>query len=519
MAQATQTDFQPAAGEVIDKLPPQNLEAEQSILGALMIDKNAIHRVIDQLKPEDFYRKKHQIIFETCVDLYQQTEPIDILRVSARLDEKKQLETVGGRTFLTKLVNAVPTTAHLTSYTKIVSKKKMLRDLIGASHAIAALGYKEDEDIQSTLDQAEKMVFEVANQSHSHEFSHIKAGLEGAVERMHMLAEHKGDGLRGVPTGLIDLDNKLSGLQDSDLVIVAARPSVGKTSLALEIARYAGAYGKKSVGIFSLEMSSDQLIDRLIAAEAGVNLWKLRTGNLSDKGKNNDFERIQHAIGVLSEAPIYIDDEVSPNLMHMRATARRLQAQKGLDLLVIDYIQLMHGLGKNDSRVNEVSEISRGLKGLARELNIPVIALSQLSRAVEARAPQVPQLSDLRESGSIEQDADVVLFLYRQSRDKTVKNPEPNTAQILVEKHRNGPTGRVDVFFEESEASFKSLAKQEEPAGPESTGPTDTDVANIAPPPDMNMNPTSLPDAANSQGEFTPSDEKRGEEQPIEDMI
>ena len=439
-----------------NKLPPQNIEAEQSVLGSLLIDKDAIIKIADIISAEDFYRRAHEEIFQAVVDLYQKREPIDLLSLSSRLKEKKQLDEIGGLSYLTSLMNSVPTASHIVHYAKMVHQKRILRDLIGASHEISQLAW-EDKDIDELLDEAEKKIFSISQTSLIQEFQHIKPYLHEAFERIDRL--HKGDGAwRGIPTGFADLDNILAGLQKADLVILAARPSLGKTSLALDIARHAATNEKVAVGIFSLEMSKEQLVERLIASQAGVELWRLRTGKLSDEGADNDFVRISEALNRLSAAKLYIDDAASPNVLQIRTMARRLQAEKGLDLLIIDYLQLMQGSGRIENRTQEVSEISRSLKGLARELNIPIVALSQLSRSPETRTDQIPRLSDLRESGAIEQDADVVLFIYRE--DKVKKDTDKkNVAEIHIAKHRNGPTGKIELYFNEHYVSFKNLDK------------------------------------------------------------
>jgi len=443
--------------ELADKLPPQNIEAEESLLGCLMIDREAIYKVADLVKADDFYKEIHCDIYQAMLDIYEKREPIDILSVSGRLKEKKQLEKVGGRSYLTSLINSIPTATHVLNYAKIVRQKKVLRELIEASHEIGLLAYREEEDVDLLLVQAEKRVFSIGQRSLTQNFLSVKDALEETFERIDKLSKHKG-GLRGLPTGFRDLDNILAGFQESDLIVLAARPSLGKSSLAIDIARYVAIHEKKPVGIFSLEMSSDQIIDRLIASQANIDLWKLRTGRLSDKGEDNDFERIQQALDVLSKAPIYIDDVASSNILQMRAMARRLQAEKGLALLIVDYLQLMDPTNPNQSAVQQVTQNSRALKSLAKELNIPVLVLSQLSRAVEMRTPQIPRLSDLRESGAIEQDADVVLFIYREDkyrRDTTRKN----IADIIIAKHRNGPLGAVELYFDEQRVSFKNLQK------------------------------------------------------------
>src|SRR3989344_4352169 len=387
-----------------NQLPPQGHEGETSVLGALLIDKDAVIKIADIVTAKDFYRRTHEIIFESMMELYAKSEPIDILTVSSKLKEKKQFNDIGGMSYLTTLVNFVPTASKVVHYAKIVNQKRVLRDLISASGEISALAWEETGNIDEILDEAEKKIFGVSQTSLIQEFQHIKPHLTEAFERFDRL--HKGDDVwRGIPTGFLDLDKRLAGLQKADLIILAARPSLGKTSLALDIARHAAVNEKMAVGVFSLEMSKQQLIERLIAAEANVDLWRLRTGQLSDEGKDNDFDRIGQALNSLSSAPIYIDDAASPNVLQIRTMARRLQAEKGLDLLIIDYLQLMQGTGRIENRTQEVSEISRSLKNLARELNIPVMALSQLSRAPEARVDQGPKLSDLRESGAIAQAA------------------------------------------------------------------------------------------------------------------
>ena len=440
-----------------EQLPPQDIDAEQSVLGSLLIDKDAIIKIADIITAGNFYRKSHEIIFQAILDLYSKSEPIDLLTVSSRLKEKKQFKEIGGMSYLTTLMNFVPTASNVIHYAKIVSQKRVLRDLISASNEISSLAWEENKNIDEILDEAEKRIFSVSQTSLIQEFQHIKPHLAEAFERFDRL--HKGDDTwRGIPTGFIDLDKQLAGLQKADLIILAARPSLGKTSLALDIARHAAINEKVPVGVFSLEMSKQQLVERLIAAEANVDLWRLRTGQLSDEGEDNDFGKIGKALDRLSMAPIFIDDAASPNALQIRTMARRLQSEKGLGLLIIDYLQLMQGTGRIENRTQEVSEISRSLKNLARELNIPVVAVSQLSRAPEARTDQVPKLSDLRESGSIEQDADVVMFIYRE--DKVKKNTDrKNIAEIHISKHRNGPTGKIELYFNENYVSFKNLDK------------------------------------------------------------
>jgi len=445
------------AKAAIDKLPPQNIEAEKSLIGSLLLDKEAINKVADFLDYQDFYHRAHQIIYEQMVQLYEKREPIDLLSLSNRLEETGQLEVIGGVGYLTSLVNSVPTAAHVANYAKIVARKKVLRDLIDSAHEIINLGYQEDRDTEDLVDQAEQKLFSVSQRSVQQTFEPLHKSLADAFERLDAL--HKGDGgLRGIPSGFYDLDNITAGFQKSDFIVIGARPSLGKSTLALDIARNAAKEAGLPIGVFSLEMSKDQIIDRLIAAEAGISLWKLRTGRLSSSGDDNDFERIQAALDSLAQSKIFIEDASSPTVLQMRAMARRLQAEHGLGLLIIDYLQLIHSQGNYDNPVQQVSEITRNLKGLAKELNIPVIACSQLSRASEARPDQRPKLSDLRESGSIEQDADLVLFIYRE--DKVRKDSEKkNIAEIIVAKHRNGPTGEIELYFDEDRVSFRNLAR------------------------------------------------------------
>lgn len=445
-----------------EKLPPQNVEAERSLLGSLMLDKNAIIKVVDFLQPRDFYKEIHQEIYQAMQELFEKNEPVDLLSVSSRLKERGSLEAIGGHSYLTELINSVPTALHVFNYAKIVQKKRILRDLIQASYDIGLMGYNEEEDPEVLLDEAEKKIFGIAQKSLSQNFIPVKELLGEAFERIDRLS-HRESNLRGLPTGFADLDNILAGLQKSDLIILASRPSLGKSALAIDIARNVAVNYQEPVGIFSLEMSKDQVIDRLIAAQAEIDLWRLRTGRLYSQGEDNDFQKIQEALGVLSEAPIYIDDSASSNILQMRAMARRLQASRGLSLIVVDYLQLMEPRNTSLSLVQQVSEISRSLKGLARELNVPVLALSQLSRAVEQRTPQIPRLADLRESGSLEQDADVVLFIYREDRYRP-ETERKNIADIIIAKHRNGPVGKVELYFDEQRVTFRNLAKHQETA-------------------------------------------------------
>ncbi|MDP3245084.1 MAG: replicative DNA helicase [bacterium] len=443
----------------VEKLTPQNIEAEQSLLGALLIDKDAILKIADIVAPEDFYKDKHRMIFEAVLDLFREREPIDLLSLGNRLEGKKQLEDIGGRSYLITLTNMVPTAAHVANYANIVQKKATLRRLLEAASHITEISYDESTEVENILDKAEQKLFSVSQKYLKQSFIPISDILTQAFDRIDAIHREKGK-LRGVPSGFTELDNILAGLQNSDLIVLAARTSVGKTSLALDIARQVATRQKIPVGIFSLEMSKEQLTDRMICAEAGVDLWKMRTGHLSDRPEEDDFPRIGHALGMLAEAPIFIDDSATANVMEIRTKARRLQMEHGLGLLIIDYLQLMESRTRIENRVQEIAEITRSLKAIARELNIPVLALSQLSRAVEARSPAIPKLADLRESGSIEQDADVVLFIYRKAMDKGLDNLDPserNIAEIHIAKHRNGPTGQIQLYFDEQRVSFRNL--------------------------------------------------------------
>ncbi len=444
-----------ANGVALDKLPPQNLEAEKSLIGSLLLDKESINRVADFLKTEDFYSRAHQLIYDGIVSLYEKREPVDILSLANILQDRGHIESVGGVGYLTSLVNAVPTAAHVVHYGKIVQRKKILRDLIDTAHGIIGLGHQENEDVDDLLDQAEQRLFAVSQRTIQQNFLSVEKSLHEAFERLDRL--HKGDGaLRGESTGFIDLDNYTAGLQRSNLIILASRPSMGKTSFALDMVRNVGR--SVPVGLFTIEMSREEVTDRLIAAEAGISLWKMRTGKLSSEGDGNDFEKIATALDSLAKCRIFIDDSSAPTVLQMRAMARRLQAEHGLGLIVVDYLQLINASRNYDSPVQQITEISRHLKGLARELNVPVLALSQLNRAVESRPDQRPKLADLRDSGSIEQDADLVLFIYREDKVKK-ESDKKNIAEIMIAKHRNGPTGEIELYFDEDQASFKNLAK------------------------------------------------------------
>src|SRR3990167_722459 len=390
------------------KVPPQNVEAEESILGALLIDKDAVVEVVPILKPQHFYNEKYGLIFEAILTLYEEREPIDVVTVSEKLKAKKALKKIGGISGLTELVNRVPTSAHAVNYARIIKNLSTKRELISAGSRLVEKAFAENTAVTDILEEAEKLIFGLSQQHQPHQFIPVKDALAQSFDRLDELHKQAG-GLRGVPTGFNDLNNVLAGMQRANLLILAARPGVGKTSLALNIAQNAAVQNKVPVGFFSLEMSQEELVDRLLVAQADIDAWKLKTGKLSEK----DFSSLSDAMGELAEAPLYIDDTPGMSIMEMRTKARRLQVEHGVEFLVVDYLQLAHSRNL-ENRVQEISEVSMGLKNLARELKIPVLALSQLSRAVEHRGVRRPQLADLRESGGIEQDADVVMFLYRE---------------------------------------------------------------------------------------------------------
>ncbi len=439
------------------RIPPQSLDSEKALLGSIMLRPEAIFDIIDLIRPESFYAEKHRIIFQNMLELANKREPIDLLSLSTKLREKKQLDMIGGGGYLAELVNSVPSASNLSYYADLVFKKSVLRSLIEAANHIGELGYSEERELEHILEEAQKKIYNVTTLSKGQKFQEMKDLLHDAWERIDKL--HKaGAELRGVPTGFPELDNKLSGLQKSDLIILAARPSMGKTSLALDIARHAATQNNIPVGVFSLEMSSQQLVDRMVSAESRVDAWRLRTGRLN---LDDEFTKLGEGIERLNKAPLFIDDQPASSVLRMRSIVRRFQAEQGkeIGLIVVDYLQLMSTSRIYDSMVNQVTEISRSLKGMAKEFNVPVLALSQLSRAVEARGGK-PRLSDLRDSGSIEQDADVVMFIHRE--DKYQDNPDkPNVAEIMIEKHRNGPTGKVELYFDDKKSTFLSIEKSE----------------------------------------------------------
>lgn len=440
----------------LTKLPPQNVEAEQSVLGAILIDKDAMIKIGDFLKSDDFYRDDHAVIYRAILKLYEKRKPVDVVTLTNELEKDKDLKSVGGATYLSTLVNSVATSANIVTHAQIIQQKASLRRLISAAATIAELGFDENSELETVLDKAETALFSVSQKYVKQFFTPIRDILADSFDRIDKLHKEKGV-LRGVPSGFKDLDSLMAGFQNSDLIILAARPSIGKSSLALNFVDHVACVAKIPAAIFSLEMSKEQVIDRLLCLRGTVDSWKLRTGNLEDE----DFGRLNYAMGALSEAPIFIDDTPMINVMEIRTKCRRLQSEHGLGLIVIDYMQLMQGSSKSsqENRVQEVSEISRGLKGLARELNVPVIALSQLSRSVEHRPDKRPMLSDLRESGSIEQDADVVMFIYRDDyydKDTDMKN----IAEILIRKHRNGPTGEIQLYWKPEYMKFGDIEKK-----------------------------------------------------------
>ncbi|HSW78125.1 MAG TPA: replicative DNA helicase [Candidatus Chromulinivoraceae bacterium] len=437
------------------KVPPQNLDAEKSLLGAVLIDEETLADISEHVSPKDFYDKRHRIIFEGMMRLYERHRPVDLLTLSDELKKKDEFDVIGGSAYLTELTNYVPTAAHAEAYAEMVAQKAIRRRLIKASADISELGFDEETTTQELLEKAEAELFSVSDQSLKQDLVSIETILTDSFDRMEELHRNKG-ALRGVRTGWRDLDNMTAGLQRSDLIILAARPAMGKTTLVTNLAYNVATVAKQSVLFFSLEMSKEQLVDRMLADASGVDAWNIRTGNLSD----DDFSKLSEAMGEMAEAPIYLDDTPGLSVLEMRTKARRAAHDAPLGVIIVDYLQLMQGSGRdNGNRVQEVSEISRGLKLIARELNVPVIALSQLSRSVESRSPQIPQLADLRESGSIEQDADIVMFIYREA----YYNPETereNITDLIIAKHRNGPVGKVELYFHPERLRFMSLDKR-----------------------------------------------------------
>jgi replicative DNA helicase len=424
------------------KIPPHSIDAEESVLGALLLDKDAIISVAEFLRPLDFYDGRHKEIFECALELYEDRVPIDVMTVSDRLKKRKVLKKIGGAAFLAELANKVPTSAHVEHYGRIVKDAATKRALMAAASKLVDLSMDEGLKAEDLLDKAESEVFSLTQSALKQTFTRVRDALAESFDRLDELHKTSG-GLRGVPTGFKELDDMTAGLQRSNLVIIAARPGIGKTSLALNIAQFIAVKEKRPVGFFSLEMSKEELVDRLLVGQADIDAWKLKTGKLSEE----DFTKLSNAMGELAEAPIYIDDTPALSILEMRTKARRLQVERGVDLLIVDYLQLARSRSL-ENRVQEVSEISQGMKNMARELKVPVIALSQLSRAVESRGEKRPQLSDLRESGSIEQDADIVMFLWKEDDEK------PEMIRLDIAKHRNGPLGSIELFFKGDRIKF-----------------------------------------------------------------
>src|SRR5690606_12253957 len=437
---------------IFDRVPPQNMEAEQAVIGAALLQSEALITAMERVKSEDFYSTAHQLIFEAMIELGENNQPIDLVTLTAHLQDKGSLEEIGGVSYLAKLANSVPTAANVEYYAQIVEEKSMLRRLIRTATNIVSDGYASADDITSLLSDAEKKILEISNRRSSSGFIYIRDALIEVFEKVENLYANKG-GTTGIPSGFVDLDRMTAGFQRSDLIIVAAHPSVGKTAFALNIAQNVGVRAKETVAIFSLEMSAAQLVQRMVCAEANVDATRLRTGNL----EADDWEKLTMAIGSLSEANIFIDDTPGIMVADIRAKCRRLKKEKGLGMILIDYLQLISGRGKaGENRQQEVSEISRTLKQIARELDVPVIALSQLSRGVEQRQDKRPMMSDLRESGSIEQDADIVSFLYRDDYyDK--ESEKKNIIEIIIAKQRNGPVGTVELVFLKNFNKFVNL--------------------------------------------------------------
>jgi replicative DNA helicase len=441
--------------DAIGRIPPHNIEAEQAVLGCMLLDPDVIPTVTELVKSSDFYRDDHREICEAIFDITERAGPVDIITVSEQLQSRGTLDAVGGLDYLAAITSAVPTTANARHYAKIVEEKSLLRKLIKAASEISAASYEASEEAVFVLDRAEKSIFDILQKRSTQGFTHIKDVLLDTFIKLEELYNSKGF-VTGVPTGFTDLDYKTSGLQNSDLILIAARPGMGKTAMALNIAQYAAVQKHVPVAIFNLEMSKDQLVNRMLCSEVMVDSHKMRTGKLEDE----DWNKIARALAPLSEAPIYIDDTPGVSVMDIRAKCRRLKLEKNLGLVVIDYLQLMQGRGKTESRQQEVAEISRSLKILAKELNVPVITMSQLSRGPESRTDHRPMLSDLRESGAIEQDADIVMFLYRDD----YYNPDTekkNIAEVIIAKHRHGSTGTVELRWFGEYTKFANLKKDE----------------------------------------------------------
>ncbi|HCC67709.1 TPA: replicative DNA helicase [Patescibacteria group bacterium] len=436
----------------MEKIPPQNVDAERSVLGSILLDKDALINVSGWLRPSHFYDERHSLIYENILYLFENNLPIDVVTISDQLKKKKKLKKIGGRAYLAELTSSVPTAAHAEEYANIVKESATRRGLISSATQIIQMSYDEQQVLHEVVDRSERLLYDIAQEGVRASFVHIKDLLKDAYERA--ASAQNSDELRGVSTGFKELDSLLGGFQKSDLIIVAARPSVGKTALALDMMRHAAIHEKKNIAFFSLEMSQVQIMDRLLGMQSGVPFWKIRTNQVSD----DEVLKLSNSMGLMADANIFIDDQAGQHINQVRTKARRLAMERGVDIIFLDYLQLMHGNSK-ESRTIEVAEVSQGLKNLAKELNIPVVALSQLSRAIEQRQSRRPQLSDLRESGSIEQDADVVMFIDREE----IWNPDTERkglGQLVVAKHRNGPTGVVELAFLKEIASFRNLYRK-----------------------------------------------------------
>lgn len=452
---------QPHGQIVAGRMPPQNIEAEQAVLGSILLKADTFGKVLEIIRPEDFYKDGHRLIFEVMIDLFEKNEPQDVLTVSNLLRDTNRLEEAGGATYLATLTSIVPVTSNISSYAKIIREKSILRKLIEVNTDIAARCYEEQNDIDILVDQAEQAIFDIAGKKSSQNFTSIKSIVPEAFATVEQLYQRK-ELITGVPTGYIDIDRMTAGLQPSDLIIVAARPSMGKTSFAMNIAQNAALVEKTGVAVFSLEMSKEQLVMRLLSSAGRIDSQRIRTGKL----QKEDWAKLTRAVGMLSEAPIFIDDTPAISVLEMRAKVRRLAAQHDIGLIIVDYLQLMRGRGTIENRTQEISEISRSLKALAKEHNVPVIALSQLNRGLESRTDKRPMMSDLRESGAIEQDADVICFIYRDEvYNKSEDNPERGIAEIIIGKQRNGPTGITRLTFIKEFTMFENMSIYDEQEG------------------------------------------------------
>lgn len=440
------------------KVPPNDLVAEQSVLGSVLMDKDALIDVAEFLRPAYFYKEAHSVIFQAMLSLFEKHEPVDVVTVTSEVKKMSKLKDVGGAPYISDLLNVVPTSAHAEKYGRIVQDNYVKRQLISAAAKVTQTAFMDSGEARGILDIAEQEIFAIAQLHTKRDFIAVKDVLAASFDRLDELHKKAG-GLRGVPTGFTDLDNKLAGMQDSNMLVLAARPGQGKTAFILNIAQYVTTTAKLPVGIFSLEMSKEELVDRLLVGQADIDAWKLKTGKLTD----DDFTHLSEAMGQLAEAPLFIDDTPGLNIMELRTKARRLQMEHGVKLLIVDYLQLVNAGKQFEGRVQEVGYVSQNLKNIARELKVPVIAVSQLSRAVEARGTRVPQLADLRESGAIEQDADVVMFIYREDPGEGEKWGPNALTKLLIAKHRNGPLGEIDFMFRGDRIKFYGMERKKEP--------------------------------------------------------